>query len=47
MLGSEKRLTVDELVAAIKPLGRKNVPDHIKAELISKLRDQIVTYRAD
>lgn len=40
--GNEK-MTVDELVRALKPRGRTTVPDNIKAELLSKLRAAIVS----
>lgn len=40
--GNEK-ITVDELVRALKPRGRMAVPDNIKAELLSKLRAAIVS----
>jgi len=40
--GNEK-MTVDELVKALKPRGRMTVPDNIKAELLSKLRSAIVS----
>ena len=34
-------LTVDELVAALKPRGRAAVPDAVKAELLAALRAAI------
>ena len=42
MLSSDKKMTVDELVKAIKPRGQMSVPDNIKAELLAKLRTQII-----
>ena len=32
----------DDIVRAIKPRGRQQVPDHIKAELLAQLRKFIV-----
>lgn len=36
-------LTVDDIVKAIRPFGRANVPDSIKAELLNKLRKEILS----
>ena len=40
---ANEKMTVDELVKALKPRGRMTVPDNIKAELLSKLRAAIVS----
>mmetsp|Transcript_34697 Transcript_34697/g.59625 ORF Transcript_34697/g.59625 Transcript_34697/m.59625 type:complete len:107 (+) Transcript_34697:55-375(+) len=33
-----EKITVDELVAQITPRGRATVPDHIKADLLQRIR---------
>eukprot|EP00163_Fabomonas_tropica_P001117 TRINITY_DN1084_c0_g1_i2.p2 TRINITY_DN1084_c0_g1~~TRINITY_DN1084_c0_g1_i2.p2 ORF type:complete len:106 (+),score=18.13 TRINITY_DN1084_c0_g1_i2:190-507(+) len=33
-----EHINIEELVAAITPRGRATVPDHIKAELLTKIR---------
>lgn len=36
-------MTVSEMVKALRPRGRAAVPDDVKAELLAKLRAQIVS----
>ena len=37
-----RKVTADEIVAAVRPRGRQRVPDHVKAELLSELRSAIL-----
>lgn len=37
-----RKVTADDIVAAIRPRGRQRVPDHVKAELLTELRSSVL-----
>ena len=43
LLKEQGNLTEEELVAKIRPKGRASVPDSVKADLLARLRTQIIS----